>query len=283
MNKLIIIPIVLLLSCFYSCYKRPNLKKADCGHSHICCQVGCECCREIEIFPLGIDPWSDGRSTNHLEVDDKFKVPYLWINAYYNPDDMSEYDRSSYVYIHGKVKQITEHEGTANSFGGVFELKSISDYDTLGNVSFQTLYRTNENINYYEVEKKDGLDIIKSWIITEKGDTVKSFESTDSTQYVFYEPFNNHLNKTYVKLDQYNRKVLDSIPGSGHTMAHNITYKYGKNTVIETMRYLSSNKPYSKTTYYVDGQGNWIEKLIEYNDDNQMTSILTKRWIQYYE
>jgi hypothetical protein len=130
------------------------------------------------------------------------------------------------------------------------------------------------------VDKGDTIFLKKtndvSWFSHTSPDPVEVNELGNSIVFAF------NGDTTFSFYNDDGRKILDSIPDSGHTMAHNLTYTYYPDSIVVDVEFDSTNDEDHIISYKLDDRGNWIEKSLVHENDR----LLSKRYIRqitYYE
>lgn len=226
---------------------------------------------------------------------------YKWINIPYLSNNMTEYLYiDEYLNLHGQVESIKQYVGHSelppgsrdlfisyNKEGKVTSVKRfISDNMDNGSSSYtfyNFYYNASGNLTKEEKTHIDKGDTI----ITKKSDDVSWF-SLKAPDPIRSDPSGRPLictlngDTTFSFYDSNGRKVLDSIPDSGHTMAHKLTYTFYDDSITVRITYPSTNKYGGSISYKLDDLGNWIEKKAVYNNNALFTARYTRR-ITYYE
>lgn len=211
------------------------------------------------IFNQGLNPLKLVYITLFLafSVHLQAQEAYNWINRPHDAGDNSEYDMAMYTTLHGPIKKIDDGELTVyyNKSG---KITSIHNYRFVSE---------GERPEIYQYDEFGPVVLPEKYILDENGNMT------------YLENFGD---KTFSKFDEYGRKILDSVPSSGHTGMHTNRYFYNPTSVLKLNKGTLGNRELDITIYTVDHYGNWIKKEeVFYSMEDH--HVITTRRIEYYE
>ncbi len=223
------------------------------------------------------------------------QITYSWINMQYDAGDMSEYPMEEYFQLNGPVKQVHEVVKNTNNDGSyaitetsylylfgsrINQIKRLQPdsseaiydyhYSAAGSFQYQVFTYIFNAGSYRDTIRRDTINMMYEIPVS---DSIKTDENDNA---IYYQ---NGGNETYAIFDEFGRKVQDSIPATGDTMEHLITYKYGKKKIVRKEHYPKQDL-LTKTTYTIDDQGNWVKCIIVSN--HKQRNAIIKREIEYY-
>ena len=226
---------------------------------------------------------------------------YKWINIPYLSNNISEYPYiDEYLNLHGSVKNLKQFVGHNNllplgrdlNLEFDIEGKVISVQSFISDIFIDEL----SSFTFYEFEY-DSKGNIKNEMKThvDKGDTIYLKKTNDVSWFSHISPepvkvnaqgnsfiYTSDGDTTFSFYDSHGRKILDSIPDSGHTMTHNLTYTYYQDSIVVKVVFDSWREGNHIISYKLDRHGNWIEKRVTYESDLLFPRSY-RRQITYYE
>lgn len=229
---------------------------------------------------------------------------HKWINFPYSSSIsiIKEARVRDYLLLDGKVKEIK----MTSAFTGDDERNEIHvSYSQSGNIlSYQKTHFDPEsaggistfvsmNFEYNESNSRSS----ESKLTIIEGDTMEQIDSrwpewfphlTIPTNSIYTEKVSCHpiyRDTTYSFYDEYNRKIMDSIPAPRKGDAKMITYEYVGNKVYRKFYFLEEDAElYEKEEYTLDDHGNWVERKYYgmFNLNSDQCTELSTREISYF-
>ena len=204
----------------------------------------------------------------------KAQTVYPWINVLYHPEDMGEGGLHDLGVLMGHPRDVKTFSVLTDE-GLIKENKGDSIVPQMA-VEF-------EPNGMFTLEVFPGFEHLDLPITPEPGiapemnflEGITATTTDDKGQIIFHE---RGIEKVHYRYDEDGRKVCDSVPGNGHTMAHNIRYEYFPSKVV-AHTVVSGEDVESTVVYTLDKKGNWIRKVAVSSLGHR---TIEKRTISYY-
>lgn len=199
-------------------------------------------------FPTldGINHIEESRVREALLVEGSVKE--IKMTSFFTGDDERDFVHIVYSEL-GRVNSIRDtHEDPTPENGINCTLFIEFEYDETGKLMNEPLLMVIEGDTIEQSEKRwpDWFPFLPAPIETYFGRSMTQLADFYNTTYSFY--------------DEYNRKIMDSIPSFGDDDGMKITYRYEGNKIHRAFYDFNDPEgPNRKEEYTVDEHGNWIE------------------------